>query len=238
MVLRRSAFHQQQIRKKIMKSIISFLAITTLSLAATAFAQEESPSPTEEKPSATVEETPAPAPVTEQTPVVAPAPEKASTPMAEKSAGPAETKKATPVKSASPAGMAAPAANASRKMSPDASIKDMENRWETAVAAHDATTVQGFVAADFMGVSSRGKFTGKSGVLSEIKNKDTYKSAKNERLNLRMYGPNVAVVTGRAREKGTGADGKPFDRAYLFTDTWMARGGHWQCIASQSSQIK
>lgn len=74
--------------------------------------------------------------------------------------------------------------------------------------------------------------------LPHIDNKDTYKSAKNEKLNVRTFGPNMAVVTGRAREKGTGKNSKPFDRTYLFTDTSVQRGGQWQCVASQVSQAK
>jgi len=115
----------------------------------------------------------------------------------------------------------------------------MENAWEAAVGKHDYTTVDGFIAADFTGVSSKNKFVGRSDVLSETKgDKDTYKTAKNEKLNVKMYGTNVAVVTGRAREVGTGKDGKAFDRTFLFTDTWMMRGGKWQCVASQISKIK
>ena len=57
---------------------------------------------------------------------------------------------------------------------------------------------------------------------------------KNDKLNVRIYSPNVAVVTGSAREIGTGKDGKAFDRSYKFTDTWVARGGKWQCVASHA----
>ena len=119
------------------------------------------------------------------------------------------------------------------------SVKEMEDKWEASIGIHDFATVQGFVASDFVGVSSQGKFTDKAGVLAEYKkDKDTYKSAKNEKLNVKNFGPNVTVVTGRAREKGTGKDGKAFDRTFLFTDTWMLRGGQWQCVASQINKIK
>ena len=115
----------------------------------------------------------------------------------------------------------------------------MEEKWEASVPSHDFSVISGFVASDFVGISSQGKFVDKSGVLAEYKkDKDTYKSAKNEKLNVKNFGPNVTVVTGRAREKGTGKDGKPFDRAFLFTDTWMMRGGQWQCVASQITKIK
>ena len=115
----------------------------------------------------------------------------------------------------------------------------MENRWEAAYASHDVPVVQSFVASDFVGVSPKFKFTNKSGLLSEFKkDKDTYQSAKNETLKITMFGPDVAVVNGRAREKGTGKDGKPFDRTYYFTDTWMQRNGQWQCIAGHAAEAR
>jgi ketosteroid isomerase-like protein len=213
-----------------MKLITSFFA--TVFLAAIALAQEESPSPaestaptTEEKASATVEETPA-AKATE-----------AAAPAAEKKAEPATSPKAaaTTATTTKPAAPAAAAAPRGKNMS----VRDMEEKWEASVPSHDLSTVQGFVASDFVGVSSQGKFVDKSSMLAEYKkDKDTYKSAKNERLNVKNLGPNVTVVTGRAREKGTTKDGKPFDRTFLFTDTWMLRGGQWQCVASQITKIK
>jgi ketosteroid isomerase-like protein len=213
-----------------MKIIISF--ITTLFLAGMTFAQEEAASPaestapaTEEKASATVEETPAAKPAAAAEKKAEPA--KAAAPAA------AQKKEATAT-AAKPAAAAAPVASGKNM-----SVKDMENAWEAAVGKHDVATVEGFLAADFTGVSAKNKFMGRSDVLGEYKkDKDTYKSAKNERLNVKMYGKDVAIVTGRAREVGTGKDGKAFDRAYLFTDTWMMRGGKWQCIASQIAKIK
>jgi ketosteroid isomerase-like protein len=214
-----------------MKIIISFLA--TAFLAAMSFAQEESASPpestpptTEEKASATVEETPASKPAEAASPAAAKKAEAAT------AASPATAqKKETTASAAKPA----PAATSGKKMS----VRDMEEKWEASVPTHDLATVQGFVAADFVGVSSQGKFTDRASMLAEYKkDKDTYKSAKNEKLNVKNFGPNVTVVTGRAREKGTGKDGKAFDKTYLFTDTWMLRGGQWQCIASQVNKIK
>jgi ketosteroid isomerase-like protein len=110
----------------------------------------------------------------------------------------------------------------------------MESRWELAISKHDIATVESMMAPDFIGVSSKNKVGSRRSVLSEIKgDKDTYTLAKNEKLDVRMYGKDVAVIVGTAREKGTAKDGKVFDRTYRFTDTWMNRGGKWQCIASQ-----
>jgi ketosteroid isomerase-like protein len=212
-----------------MKIIIPFLATTFL--AAMTFAQEESASPaastapaTEEKASATVEETPASKPAEAASPAAAKKAEAATSPAA------AAKKEATAAKPA-----AAAAAPSGKKMS----VKEMEEKWEASVPSHDFSTVQGFVASDFVGISSQGKFTDRDSMLAEFKkDKDTYKSAKNEKLNVKAFGPNVMVVTGRAREKGTSKDGKAFDRTFLFTDTWMLRGGQWQCVASQVNKVK
>jgi ketosteroid isomerase-like protein len=219
-----------------MKIIISFLA--TAFLATMSFAQEESASPaestapaTEEKASATVDEASAP----KATEATAPTAAKKAEPA--KAASPAAAaKKESTANAAKPATSAAPAA---AKMTKNMNPRDAENAWEAAVGKHDSATIEGFIAADFIGVSSKSKFIGRSDVLSEFKkDKDTYKTAKNEKLNVKMYGNDVAVATGRAREIGTGKDGKAFDRTFLYTDTWMMRGGKWQCVASQVSKIK
>jgi len=216
-----------------MKIIVSLL--TSAFLATLAIAQEESPAPTEstaptskEKASATVETTPPPAAEKKEEPVIAPSAAATAAPKAEAAKPAAATKPAA----------AAPAATG-KNLTGEAAIKDMENKWEASVPTHNYSMVEGYVSTDFMGVSSKGKFVNRSQMLAEYKgDKDTYKSAKNEKLNVKMYGKDVAVVTGRAREVGTGKDGKAFDRTFLFTDTWMMRGGKWQCVASQSSKIK
>ncbi len=75
-------------------------------------------------------------------------------------------------------------------------------------------------------------------MLADVKSdKDTYISTKAEKLDLHMCGAGVAVVVGMAKQKGTGKDGKAFDRTHRFTDTWMDRGGNWQCITSQVTLV-
>jgi len=220
-----------------MRIIIAFFA--TVFLAAMTFAQEESASPaestaptTEEKASATVEETPAAKAKEATTATTEKKAEAATSPAAAKK----EAATATAEKPAAPAAVAAPSG---KKMSPEAAVKDNENRWEASYAAHNISVPQSLMANDFVGVYWDGKVMNKSGVISEIKkDKDTYSSAKNEKLAVHSFGPNVSVVIGTAREKGTGKDGKAFDRTFRFTDTWMLRNGQWQCVASQVMKVK
>jgi ketosteroid isomerase-like protein len=218
-----------------MKFIMSLLAVTALSFVTSAFAQEESPSATpaentsptvEEKPSTTISEEPKAQKKEE------PAAQKKEEPAAQKKEQPAAQKKVTNVATAAPA--------SGKKMSPDAALRDMENKWEDAIGKHDAATVETMVADDFVGVSSKpgAKVQNRRAMLANMKaDKDTYTSTKNEKLDVRIFGSGAAVVVGTAREKGTGKDGKAFDRSYRFTDTWVDRNGKWQCVASQASLV-
>jgi ketosteroid isomerase-like protein len=207
-----------------MKPLTSLLGMAALTFATSAFAQQEetaSPAP-EETPSTTIEETPTPTPAAEATATASPVEQ----PAAQKK----EKNTIAPQRSPSLA-----AAASAKKIGVEAALKEMENKWEVSIVAHDTSFLQSAVASDFVGVSSEGKFMNKSRLIAEeIKNnKDTYTSAKTAKLHVRVFGPNIAVVTGTTREKGTAKDGKVFDRTYAFTDTWMERNGQWQCIASQ-----
>ncbi len=216
-----------------MKLITSLIGISALGVVTLALAQEETASPApEDRSSTTVEETPTPAPkaTTATTP-----PEQRAAQKKEKPAAPAATQKPARLPQSPSSAAAAP----SKKTGVEATLKDNENRWEASYAAHDSSVAQSLVASDFNGVYWDGRVMGKAGVISEIKkDKDTYKSAVNEKLAVHSYGPGVAVVVGTAHEKGTTKDGKPFDRTFRFTDTWVQRGGQWQCVASQVMKIK
>jgi ketosteroid isomerase-like protein len=233
-----------------MKFITSLFAATGLICGTPAFAQDASTHPSglslEEKAPTTTEATPettpepkssiwsSPEPVEKPTPPSTSVKKKKDTP----TTATASEKKAPAASSAPKKEDAPAAAKPGKKTSVEGSLKDLENAWEASIPNHDAAAVQSLIASDFSGVSSKGKFTSKSSLLKELKNdKDTYTSAKNEKLNVHIYGSNVAVVTGSAREKGTAKDGTVFDRTYRFTDTWVDRNGQWQCVASQTALV-
>ncbi len=208
-----------------MKLITSLIGIAALSLVTSVLAQEEETAPptSEETPSTTIEQTPTPSP--EAKPAMSPTVE------------PTAQKKEKPAAATAPAA-ASPVPAGGKKMSVSATLKDNENRWSAAIARHDTATIESMVAPDFTGVNSKGKVQNRRAMLAEVKgDKDTYTSTKAEKLDVHMYGSGVAVVVGMANEKGTGKDGKAFDRTYRFTDTWMDRGGNWQCIASQVTLV-
>lgn len=219
---------------------ITILAITVLVAAATPFAlaQEETPPPSPEaSPEMTVSEKtesadPSVSVTTEKT--ASPTPKPASSPAATKSPSPSATKSATPAPNASTA-----AVMPAKKSTHEATIRDIEDKWEASVMRHDPSVAQAYLADDFRGVSSRGKVMSKSNLLSEIKkDTDTYTSAKNGKVDVRVFGGQFAVATGVSTEAGKSKDGKDFKRSFRWTDAWVLRNGKWQCVASQAMLVK
>ena len=126
----------------------------------------------------------------------------------------------------------------SAKANPEATIRAMEERWETSIQKRDVKTIGDMIAPDFAGVGQSNKFMDKSGLLEQTKkDTDTYTSTSLKNTKVRLYGADTAVAIGDAVESGTGKDGKAFHRTYRYTDTWVERNGQWQCVAEQVVQI-
>lgn len=227
-----------------MKITILALAAFVLATAPLALAQEEdtTPAPT---PEAAPEQasTPATDPSVSVTTEKSPAAEKSSLPAATKSTSPAASPKASsPAKSTSNAASTKPTPAAAvmptKKSTPEATLRDIEDKWEASIMSHDPSVAQAYLGNDFRGVSSKGKIMTKSSLLAEIKkDSDTYTSTKNGKVDVRVFGGQFAVVTGTSTEVGKAKDGKAFKRSYRWTDAWVERNGKWQCVASQAMQI-
>jgi ketosteroid isomerase-like protein len=120
----------------------------------------------------------------------------------------------------------------------ESKIKTLESNWEAALLTHDTSAIEKMVADDFIGTSSSGKQGNKATLLAEAKrDTNTYTSAVSSDMSVRIYAPNVAVVTGLAKESGKTKSGKAFSHTYRFTDTWVERNGEWQCVAAQAMAL-
>lgn len=216
---------------------ITIVAIAALFAAAVPFAaaQEEtaSPSPAASRESSTSD--PSVSVTTEKT--SSPTPKPQTSPSPSKSSSPEATKSSP---SAAPAASSSPAAvMPSKKSTPEATIRDIEDKWEASVMSHDPSVAQAYLADDFHGVSSKGKLMSKSNLLSEIKkDTDTYSSTKNGKVDVRVFGGQFAVATGTSTEVGKTKDGQAFKRSFRWTDVWVLRKDKWQCVASQAMLVK
>src|SRR5438309_291123 len=117
-------------------------------------------------------------------------------------------------------------------------LKEMEDAWVKALVNKDQAAVGNMIAGDFAGFNAEGKHVTKSQLLDEVKNElNSLSSAANDHMDVHVYGPNVATVSGTTTEKGKDKDGKQFTRSYVWVDTWMERNGKWECIAEGVMQM-
>jgi ketosteroid isomerase-like protein len=215
---------------------ITLVAIAALFAAATPFAlaQEDSPSPAA-SPEATASEKAGDPSVSVTTEKTAPAPKSETSPSPSKSSSPAASKTSPSATPSTSSSSVMPA----KKSTPEATIREIEDKWEASVMSHDPSVAQTYLADDFRGVSSKGKVMSKSNLLSEIKkDTDTYTSTKNGKVEVRVFGGQFAVASGISTEVGKAKDGQAFKRSFRWTDVWVLRKDKWQCVASQAILVK
>jgi ketosteroid isomerase-like protein len=225
---------------------ITILALTALAIVAAApfaAAQEETSSPSpaaspetsasEQKETTTSD--PSVSVTTERT--ASPTPKPASSPSPSKTSSPAAKK--TESSETATTNSTSTAVMPTKKSTPEATIRDIEDKWEASVMSHDQSVAKAYLADDFRGVSSKGKVMSKSNLLSEIKkDTDVYTSTKNGKVDVRVFGGQFAVATGVSTEVGKAKDGQAFKRSFRWTDVWVLRSGKWQCVASQAMLTK
>jgi len=166
------------------------------------------------------------------------------TPKPKASASASPTKSSSPSAKSSPTESPSPSSSTSaampeKKGTAEATIRDIEDKWEGAVKNHDTSVAQAYLADDFHGVSSKGKLMKKSDLLAEIKkDTDAYSSTKNGKIDVRVFGGQFAVATATSTEEGKDKAGQAFKRTFRWTDVWVLRKDKWQCVASQSMLVK
>ncbi|MCA1659543.1 MAG: nuclear transport factor 2 family protein [Verrucomicrobiaceae bacterium] len=117
-------------------------------------------------------------------------------------------------------------------------MRGLEAKWQDAVKAKDVDALEQLLAEDFVGISVDGERASKEGMLRALRNdKHQYRSARAQKMKVRRIRPGLMEVTGIATESGTTADGRRFDSARAFVNRWRSRGGNWECVRSEASEL-
>ena len=232
------------------KIIFSAIAAAALVLVPIARAQETETPTSESSPSATADESTSSSSEETTTSKKSSAEEspKYPTPGSAAATASASPAKSSTSASASPSGKASasPAAKQARpsatpvvlKGSAESQMRQIEDLYETATMNHNVALVEPYMADDFVVTDSKGRVMNRRSAVAEFKkDADTYTTAKNSGVKVHMIAPNVAVVTGKAHEAGKDKAGKPFDRSFLYTDTFVNRGGKWLVAATHVSIV-
>ena len=110
-------------------------------------------------------------------------------------------------------------------------VLDLEEAWAKAVVKRDGATFKRLLAPGFVYTEDARVMTGEELTREVVSGADTVTEARNEQLRTHPFG-NTMVVTGWLVLRGRGG-GKPFERRFRFTDTWVKRNGQWQIVAAQ-----
>jgi len=112
----------------------------------------------------------------------------------------------------------------------------LENEWNDALVKPDLAFLDRILAEDYMFTSPEGVVLTKAQMLGMLKSgEDVISSSVTHDMKVRVY-EDAAVVTGHSTYKET-VKGKDISGEYRWTDTWIKKGGRWQCVADHASKI-
>jgi ketosteroid isomerase-like protein len=115
-------------------------------------------------------------------------------------------------------------------------VTALERAWIDASRQHDVAWFERYMAASVILTDEDGVVTDKTAMIADVKaGASQIESDFYENLKVQVYG-DTAVATGISVTKGT-YKGKDNSGKYPWTDTWVKRGGQWQCVASHDSKI-
>jgi len=110
-------------------------------------------------------------------------------------------------------------------------ITRLEDGWIKAVIARDSAAFERLLHPDFR-YTEDDRVYGRAQLIHEtVTSTDTTTDGRNEDLAVRVHG-DVAIATGWLVLIGR-SDGKPFERRYRYTDTWVRSAGRWRVLAAQ-----
>ena|SRR5271166_5618951 len=116
-------------------------------------------------------------------------------------------------------------------------IMSLEDQWLKSQKTNNPDLVAPLLADKFVSTGDDGKVNNKAQSLSDAK-ASKFVSAENENVQVTVFG-DTAIATGLWVGKGTDEKSKPFDVRVRWTDTWIKMpDGKWQCVATQSTQVK
>ncbi len=113
-------------------------------------------------------------------------------------------------------------------------VADLDTRYQAAVKANDAATMDRILADDFVLVTGKGTVYHKADLLDQARGADVlYEHQEELSQTVRLWG-NTAVVTALLWLKGTN-QGTPFDYKLWFSDTYVRTPTGWRYVFGQSS---
>jgi ketosteroid isomerase-like protein len=120
----------------------------------------------------------------------------------------------------------------------EATIMKLTEKIREAALKGDVSTFQELYADDFLSISAvTGTPSTKGDAINNFKSgKLKYETLTTSDLAVHFYGPSTALVTNKTEAKGT-LDGKDLSGTYRTARLWVKRGGKWQVVFFQSTNV-
>lgn len=111
-------------------------------------------------------------------------------------------------------------------------VVSLEHTW---LASGDSATLERILASDFLHPVFTGDIIDKAEHIAFVAKHPRPASVHTrfERLDVRLYGP-TAIATGIVDAT---QDGKAGVRRTVFTDVFVKRGGRWQAVSAQETEV-
>jgi hypothetical protein len=137
--------------------------------------------------------------------------------------------------------VAVPAARAATgdRHNPAAEVAALDTRYQAAVKANDAVTMDRILGREFVLVTGTGHTFTREDLIGPARTKDCVYEHQEEVAGtqmVRVFGSQTAVVTAQLWEKGTCNDGSTFDDHLWFSDTYVKSHGDWTYVFGQASR--
>lgn len=115
-------------------------------------------------------------------------------------------------------------------------IVALEHLWNEAQVNRDSSALAGMIGDKFVNTEWDGEVSDRGQFLADIANPQFKPTALNiQDVKVILY-KDTAVVTGIYHTKGS-YQGRAYDHAGRFTDTWVLEDSNWQCVASHTSLL-
>ena len=109
--------------------------------------------------------------------------------------------------------------------------------FDRAIVTRDVEGYARIIAEDFIFTGPDGRISDKKGEIERVRTRPlTFEFGKSDDVRVKVYG-NTAVITGRFTAKGK-SDSSDFTFVERYTAVFVKRGGRWQMVAEQATEIR
>ncbi|HET7294915.1 MAG TPA: nuclear transport factor 2 family protein [Vicinamibacteria bacterium] len=118
-------------------------------------------------------------------------------------------------------------------------LEGLEREWFKVYETHDLAPLEGLMADDFVATLADGAVRGKREHIAAYRaDFEAIERVENSDMRVRVHTADLAVVTGLYTATLRDRSAADAVSRYRYTDTWLRRGGRWQCVATHESRLE